>query len=203
MRRCLVALSDQREQPSSYARHYERWASLLRTHSGAVRALIWANRLIVWVFYGAYAVLLAVGVLGYFLGASTAAPFSFRLAALAALVLVSGAAFVLLSAVRARIDAPRPCERDGITPLVPRDGTGRSFPSRHAFSAFAIASCWWVACPAASVVLLGLACLLAIVRVLGGVHYPRDVAVGGLCGLAAGAAAAALAFFLGGGPLWP
>lgn len=173
---------------------------MFRCHPWAVRLLAAANRVIVGVFYAAYGLLLGAA-LWRLLGESAAV--GQTLAALAALVLVPGAAFALLSAVRARIDAPRPCERDGVTPLVPRDGTGRSFPSRHAFSAFAIASCWWVACPAASVVLLGLACLLAIVRVLGGVHYSRDVAAGGLCGLAAGAAAAALAFFLGGGPLWP
>lgn len=172
---------------------------MFRRHPWAARLLAAVNRVIVGVFYAAYGLLLGA-VLWRLLGESAA--IGQALAALAALVLVPGAAFVLLSVVRGWLNAPRPCERDGITPLVSRDGTGQSFPSRHAFSAFAIAACWWVACPIVSAVLLGLACLLAIVRVLGGVHYPRDVVVGGLCGLAVGAAAAALAFFLGGGPLW-
>ena len=172
---------------------------MFRRHPWAVRLLAAANRVIVGVFYAAYGLLLGAAVWRL---AGESAAIDQALAALATLVLVPGAAFVLLSAVRARIDAPRPYERDDITPLVSRDGMGQSFPSRHAFSAFAIASCWWVACPAVSAVLLGLACLMALVRVLGGVHYPRDVAVGGLCGLAVGAVAASLAFFLGGGPLW-
>ena len=188
-----------REHTSSYAQRYERWTAVFRRHPGAARLLAAANRVIVGVFYAAYGLLLGVAVWRLLGEAATVGR---ALAALAALVLVPGLAFVLLSAVRAHLNEPRPYERDGIVPLVPRDGAGRSFPSRHAFSAFAIAASWGVVAPPVSVVLLGLACLLAVIRVLGGVHYPRDVVVGALCGVAAGAAAAALAFFLGGGALW-
>ena len=60
-------------------------------------------------------------------------------------------------------------------------------PSRHVFSAVMIALCvclvqWWL-----GLILLVLALALAAIRVIGGVHYPRDVIVGALCGLLAGA----------------
>ncbi len=205
-------MSQRQHTETRYARRYERWASPFRGRPRAVRALGVANRLIVWLFYAAYGALLVLVALGAPLDGVASAesgvgdaeglalwsatPIAARVAAVAALTLVPGAAFALLSVMRARLDEPRPCERDGIVPLVPRDGSGRSFPSRHAFSAFAIANCWWALCPAAAVALLVCACLLAVLRVLAGVHYPRDVIVGALCGTVAGLCAAGLAMLL-------
>ncbi len=205
-------MSQRQHTETRYARRYERWALPFRGRPRAVRALGVANRLIVWLFYGAYGALLVLVALGAPLdgvasaesGAGdveglalwSATPIAARLAAMAALTFVPGAAFALLSAVRARLNAPRPYERDGVVPLVPRDGSGRSFPSRHAFSAFAIASCWWALCPAVAVALLVCACLLAVLRVFAGVHYPRDVIAGAFCGTVAGLCAAGLAVLL-------
>lgn len=200
----------QGSRTSSYAQRYERWAGPLRGREGIVRGLGLANRVIVGVFYLAYALLVGLILSGTFgsegLSAVAAVPgfkalafwdTPFRCLSLAAAVVVVPAlGFVLLSVVRARLDAPRPAEGAGIEPLVPRPGTGRSFPSRHAFSAFAIAACWWVASPTVSVVLLALACLLAVLRVVAGVHYPRDVLVGAAIGVATGALAAAAAELL-------
>lgn len=195
----------------TYARRYERWALPFRQRSWAVHALALANRSLVWLFYLAYAVLLVLVVVGVPLAGAAAGssvagpsgylpcgaePASVRLIAVAVLALVPGVAFALLSAVRAHLNAPRPYERDGIVPLVPRDGSGRSLPSRHAFSAFAIAGCWWTISPVVASALFACACLLAALRVLVGVHYPRDVVVGALCGMAAGLCAAGLVAML-------
>lgn len=60
-------------------------------------------------------------------------------------------------------------------------------PSRHVFSAVMIALCVWLIQWWLGLILLGLALTLAFIRVIGGVHYPRDVIVGALCGLLAGA----------------
>lgn len=73
---------------------------------------------------------------------------------------------------------------------------GKSFPSRHTFSAFAIAASWFVASVPVAVVLLVAAGVLAVCRVLGGVHFPRDVVAGALIGSATGALAAFLAALL-------
>ncbi|WP_338208850.1 phosphatase PAP2 family protein [Adlercreutzia wanghongyangiae] len=170
---------------ASYAARYERKTRALRSRPWAVALLRGANKALTLLFYLAYAALFGCLL---FQGESAAR--------LVWLVVVPGAAFVVVSWYRRHFDAPRPYECCPIDPLISRDGTGRSFPSRHAFSAFAIASCWFAACaPAAAVLLIG-AALLALCRVAGGVHFPRDVIVGGALGVAAGGLAAALFLLL-------
>lgn len=101
-------------------------------------------------------------------------------------VIVPGASFVLLSLVRARINRPRPYETWDIVPLIPRDGRGESMPSRHVFSSSLIAMVWLPVCLPAGAALLVTAAAAAVIRVLGGVHYPSDVAVGYIAGVLAG-----------------
>ena len=57
-------------------------------------------------------------------------------------ILIPGLSFVLLSAVRSRINRPRPYETWDITPLIPKDTKGNSMPSRHVFSTAVIAMAW-------------------------------------------------------------
>ena len=101
-------------------------------------------------------------------------------------VFIPASGFVILSFLRKKVNAPRPYEEWDIKPLLDRDSPGQSMPSRHVFSATIIS----MACMHASLT-IGMACLtlsafLGLVRVLGGVHYPRDVVVGYICGLAWG-----------------
>lgn len=163
--------------------HYEQWAAPLRGRPGVVRALNIVNHGIVVVFYAAYALLLG--------WACVSDPWK-----LAPLVGVTAVGFAAVSFFRRRFNAPRPYECCAIAPLIARDGAGKSFPSRHAFSAFAIAASWFAASAAVAVVLLVAAVVLAVCRVLGGVHFPRDVVVGALIGSATGALAAFLAALL-------
>ena len=98
-------------------------------------------------------------------------------------VFIPASGFVILSFLRKKINAPRPYEEWDIKPLLDRDSPGQSMPSRHVFSATIIS----VACMHASLT-MGMICLtlsafLGLVRVLGGVHYPKDVLVGYACGL--------------------
>lgn len=98
-------------------------------------------------------------------------------------VLIPASGFVILSLFRKKINHPRPYETWDISPLLEKDSSGQSMPSRHVFSATIIS----MACLHASLP-VGLACLLfsallGLVRVLGGVHYPKDVLVGYACGL--------------------
>ena len=94
---------------------------------------------------------------------------------------VSG--FVILSFLRKKINAPRPYEEWTIKPLLARDSPGQSMPSRHVFSATIISMACLHASLTMGMICLTLSAFLGLVRVLGGVHYPKDVVVGYICGL--------------------
>ena len=98
-------------------------------------------------------------------------------------VFVPASGFVILSLFRKKINAPRPYEGWDIKPLLDRDSPGQSMPSRHVFSATIISMACLHASLSVGVILLVLSALLGLVRVLGGVHYPKDVVVGYICGL--------------------
>ena len=101
---------------------------------------------------------------------------------------VPAAAFVVGTALRAAINRPRPYTKYGFVPLFPKDKTGQSMPSRHCFSAAAIAGTAWYVLPPLGAVLTVLGVLIAISRVVTGVHYVSDV----LAGLAFGGVFAVL-----------
>lgn len=98
-------------------------------------------------------------------------------------IMVPAVGFVLLTIVRKWINQPRPYETWGIVPLLDKDSSGNSMPSRHVFSATIISMACLHANLSAGLILLVLSALLGLVRVLGGVHYPKDVLVGYTCGL--------------------
>ena len=101
-------------------------------------------------------------------------------------VFIPASGFVILSFLRKKINAPRPYEEWDIKPLLDRDSPGQSMPSRHVFSATIISMACLHASLSVGVILLVLSALLGLVRVSGGVHYPKDVVVGYICGLAWG-----------------
>ena len=121
-------------------------------------------------------------VIGWF-NARPAAKKALRLA-----LVVPASAFVVGTLVRKLIDRPRPYTALGFTPLFPKDKTGQSMPSRHCFSAAAIAGTAWYVLPPLGAVLAVLGVLIAISRVVTGVHYISDV----LAGLAFGGVFAVL-----------
>ena len=96
---------------------------------------------------------------------------------------IPASGFVILSFLRKKINAPRPYEVWEIVPLLDRDSPGQSMPSRHVFSATIISMACLHASLSVGVILLVFSALLGLVRVLGGVHYPKDVVVGYICGL--------------------
>ena len=99
---------------------------------------------------------------------------------------IPASGFVILSLFRKKINAPRPYEEWDIKPLLDRDSPGQSMPSRHVFSATIISTACLHASLSVGVILLVLSALLGLVRVLGGVHYPKDVVVGYICALSWG-----------------
>ena len=98
-------------------------------------------------------------------------------------VFIPASGFVILSFLRKKINAPRPYEEWTIKPLLDRDSPGQSMPSRHVFSATIISMACLHASLSVGVILLVLSALLGLVRVLGGVHFPKDVVVGYICAL--------------------
>ena len=98
-------------------------------------------------------------------------------------VLIPASGFVILSLLRKKINASRPYEVWEIVPLLDRDSPGQSMPSRHVFSATIISMACLHASLTMGMICLTLSAFLGLVRVLGGVHYPKDVVVGYICAL--------------------
>ena len=104
----------------------------------------------------------------------------------ALMLLFSALPFVIVTVVRKLINAPRPYELYAFYKIPPKEKKGQSFPSRHVFSAFLIAT---LAIPtsiplAAALFTVGIC--LSVSRVLLGIHFIRDVAAGALIGIISG-----------------
>ncbi len=154
------------------ARDYARISAPFRGE-GREKALNVANRLVTRLCYVLYPVLLIVLAVQ-------------RDARTLRALLVPAVSFALVTVVRNRINEKRPYETLDIVPIIRKNTSGKSMPSRHTFSVFAIAVTFLWVLPWSGILLLCLGVLLAAVRVIGGVHYPRDVIAGGLAGIACG-----------------
>ncbi len=105
---------------------------------------------------------------------------------------VPAVSFLAVSGFRKLLNAPRPYEKLHFRPLLSKDKHGESFPSRHVFSVFVIALAFYDVFLPVGVVLTVFGVVLAAVRVVGGVHFPRDVLAGAAIGILSGV----LGFFL-------
>lgn len=94
--------------------------------------------------------------------------------------------FVLVSLMRRLINAPRPYELYTFYDEKPKERAGRSFPSRHVYSAFAIATLTFFVSSVTGIILTVLALAMCVCRVLLGIHFIRDVVCGALIGVIAG-----------------
>lgn len=155
---------------------------ILRARPALVHGVSLANKVITNAVYVAYPCLLAWLAYAAVTGATGAAGTLIRA------VLVPGVSFALVTVMRKAINAPRPYEVFEAAPVIPKDTRGNSFPSRHAFSIFVIAMTFCACCPLAwaGSVMLAAGVLLAVIRVVSGVHFPCDVVVGALLGMLAG-----------------
>lgn len=98
------------------------------------------------------------------------------------------ASFVLMSFFRDRLNAPRPYEVFEMSPVIQKNTKGHSFPSRHVFSIFTIAVTF-LACagsPIFGIIVLIMGFALAYLRVITGVHFPKDVIAGLIIGIICG-----------------
>ena len=159
-----------------YMKNYQEWygrvASNIKNKPFLLRLLRAFNRFITVVMPMIYLTLLATTYFQQGLGKQ-----------IWIYVFVPASGFVILSLLRKKVNAPRPYEVWEIVPLLNRDSPGQSMPSRHVFSATIISMACLHASLSVGVILLVLSALLGLVRVLGGVHYPKDVVVGYICGL--------------------
>lgn len=154
---------------------YIKITGIIRDNPRRVRLTLCANRVLtgfVFLFYPIFLLTLFLQKNGFWLRAA----------------IVCGISFVGLSAFRRAFDSPRPYEKFGIPPVLPKETAGKSFPSRHVFSVFIIASTVFFVSPAAGIVLGITGIALGVIRVIGGVHEPRDVITGALLGIACGLA---------------
>ncbi len=91
--------------------------------------------------------------------------------------------FILLSFFRKAVNAPRPYELLDIDPIIKKNTKGNSFPSRHVFSVFVIAMSLYYVWPSIGIVLMLIGIIISVIRVIGGVHFPRDVIAGAIMGV--------------------
>ncbi len=86
--------------------------------------------------------------------------------------------FLSLSVFRALLNAQRPYEKYGTKPLFSKETKGKSFPSRHTASAAVIGMAALYVNTILGSVFLAVSVLIALSRIIGGVHFPKDVAAG-------------------------
>ncbi len=164
--------------PPDYPERWKQWTRKFRGKGSVrrIKALHAVDKILV-VFFVALYLLLAWGCI-------KSAP-----AAIIGYVVSTAICFVVVSLFRARHNEPRPYEVFDIKPLVAKKDlkSGKSFPSRHTFSAFLIATMAATIFQSfVSIFVLILAGLLGAIRVLEGVHFIRDVTAGALIGIICG-----------------
>lgn len=151
----------------------EKTVSYLAVYQGLTRSLspkkrqliVAANAFITRLMYLSYPIFLAyVGLI--------------KKTGIVSYVLIPALGFLFVTLLRKFLKKPRPYEAWPIHPILKKETKGQSMPSRHVFSATIIAMCLLSLSLVLGSIFLALSILLACCRVLGGVHYPTDVAVG-------------------------
>jgi undecaprenyl-diphosphatase len=154
------------ESANAFAQHHDLWEDIARTYAKLSEPL----------FIAGVVVLAIAGLVLRRRGLVAASALS---------VLASGVAVAVAAVIARIVDRPRPFVDHPQIHLFLAHAPDPGFPSDHATAAFAIAGVLllrlgWRALP----VLLA-AVVLAVSRVLVGVHYPDDVLAGALLGTAA------------------
>ncbi|SFB13397.1 PAP2 superfamily protein [Acetitomaculum ruminis DSM 5522] len=140
---------------------------------GLKKAIIVINKILTAIVYGAYlSAILYLAIYNRFM--------------LIKFIVIPGISFLIITIIRKKINAPRPYELLGIKPIIDKNTKGHSFPSRHVFSVFVIATVFLDYCLIVGILLIIDGILLAYVRVIGGVHFTKDVLAGALSGIVFG-----------------
>ncbi len=186
--------NDLSQEIPAYERRYKKISEWFLNSKPAYAILKFIYRYMAYLIALAYIVLIVMSFRGTFFKEAT--PVILRNSGMiietdsmlltSKLVLTPLTSFVLVSVIRKCIDARRPYEKYDIKPLFNKATKGESMPSRHVFSITIIAMCWlYVSVPVGSVLLV-LVAVMAASRVLAGVHFVRDAAVGFIVGIGCG-----------------
>lgn len=165
-----------------YESFYAKISAPFRNSELTLKAVPVADKLLTTSFYLSYPLLLVM----LFVDGLSSAEGLMGFKHLLICVLSPAMGFALVSWLRKRINAARPYEKHAIEALIRKDTIGQSFPSKHVYSSFAIAMCWLSYSFTLGIVFLTLATLIALIRVVGGVHFPKDVIAGALIGITFG-----------------
>lgn len=154
---------------------YEKITGVLRNRAALAKVINLANKILTYIIFAAYPCLLVY----LFLQNRGMLPRA---------VLVPAVSFVVLSVFRRIVNSPRPYEVFGVPSVIPKNTKGKSFPSRHVFSVVIIGMTFLVCFPCkwAAVFILAVGAAMGVIRVISGVHFPRDVIVGALFGVISG-----------------
>ena len=106
----------------------------------------------------------------------------------------AGVGYLFVTVIRRLINAPRPYELRDYYREIPKNKSGESFPSRHAYSAFVIAVLAWLISPVLSMACAAIAVCICAARVFTGIHFLRDVVCGAAIGILAGAIGVMIVF---------
>lgn len=156
------------------AEKYNQMASYIRSHTYGVKTVYLLSGGIVWTTILCY------------LGALSYAFFMRDYTLLYHSILVPGVAFVIVSAFRHFYNAKRPYEEMDIDPIIKKEKAGKSFPSRHVFSIFMVGMTFLQIHIVPALIFFVMGVVLAVLRVIGGVHYTRDVVAGAAIGILSG-----------------
>lgn len=153
---------------------YERWSAPFRKNAIRIKILKEIDKWITGAVFLAYPALLA-----YLFLQGNFRQMCFSIG-------IPGGSFLAVSLFRSIYSAPRPYEVLEITPLILKETKGKSFPSRHVFSAFIIGMTFLPVLKPIGILILAAGTVMAFIRVIGGVHFPKDTAAGALFGILCG-----------------
>ncbi|MGN0600161.1 MAG: phosphatase PAP2 family protein [Oscillospiraceae bacterium] len=156
---------------------YEKMTGLLRSDEKLTKLLGVLNKVLTYIIFAAYPAMLVY-------------LFIAKRELLLRAVIVPAASFAILSIFRRAVNFPRPYEVFDMPPVIPKNTKGKSFPSRHVFSVAIIGmvALYAFEAPIIGMIILIIAVLMSFLRVFSGVHFPRDVIAGFICGVLMGAA---------------
>ncbi|MGN0427491.1 MAG: phosphatase PAP2 family protein [Agathobacter sp.] len=153
---------------------YTERMTYIKGKSSLHKLLRWGNLIFSGIVYVAYPLLLLILLV-------QKNPILYRA------IIVPLDSFIILSVARYFINRKRPYELYECEPAIHRDKKGNSFPSRHVFCVFVIATTFVGAgFPLAGILLFLVGVGIAGIRVYCGVHFFSDVVVGAVIGVLCG-----------------